>query len=308
MQPPESYTHIMAPSRGQSAISSLTRLLPKLYVCRQCRLRPLHSTAALASGHNRWSKIKHDKAKVDASKNRQRSIFAQEIALASKLYGPDPSLNTRLADLITKAKREGFAKTSIEAAVARGQGRSTSGATLESVTIEGILPGNVAVIVECETDNKLRTLADVRLVLKEAGGSVTPSAYLFQKKGRIVFEAKEGVGVEEALEPALEAGAVDVEEGEEGRIVVFTEPGDTRAVGEALNKTLGLQIAASEILWEANEDTSIGVPDGNMAEELNTFVDVLQERESSLQAVAMNVAQGQLEEEPWKELQSRLSN
>ncbi|KAK0268559.1 hypothetical protein LTR91_014902 [Friedmanniomyces endolithicus] len=278
----------MAPSRGLSTISPLTRLLPKTYTCRQCRLRPLHSTPALASGHNRWSKIKHDKAKVDASKNRQRSIFAQEIALASKLFGPDPSLNTRLADLITKAKREGFAKTSIEAAVARGQGRSTSGATLESVTIEGILPGNVAVIVECETDNKLRTLAD--------------------KKGRIVFEAREGVGVEEALEPALEAGAVDVEDDGDGRVVIFTEPGDTRAVGDALHKTLGLQIAASEILWEANEDTSIGVPDGNMAEELSTFVDVLQERETSLQAVAMNVAQGQLEEEPWKELQSRLSN
>ncbi|KAK0889125.1 hypothetical protein LTR02_015721 [Friedmanniomyces endolithicus] len=283
----------MAPSRGRSAISPLTQLLPKPNVCRQCRLRPLHSPAALASGHNRWSKIKHDKAKVDATKNRQRSIFSQELALASKLFGPDPSLNTRLADLITKAKREGFAKTSIEAAVARGQGRSTSGATLESVTIEGILPGNVAVIVECGTDNKLRTLADVRLVLKEAGGSVTPSAYLFQKKGRVVFEAKEGLGVEEALEPALEAGAVDVEDGGEG---------------EALNKTLGLQIAASEILWEANQDTSIGVPDGNMAEELSSFVDVLQEREASLQAVAMNVAQGQLEEEPWKELQSRLSN
>ncbi|KAK0936485.1 hypothetical protein LTR29_011963 [Friedmanniomyces endolithicus] len=278
----------MAPSRGLSTISPLTRLLPKTYTRRQCRLRPLHSTPAVASGHNRWSKIKHDKAKVDASKNRQRSIFAQEIALASKLFGPDPSLNTRLADLITKAKREGFAKTSIEAAVARGQGRSTSGATLESVTIEGILPGNVAVIVECETDNKLRTLAD--------------------KKGRIVFEAREGVGVEEALEPALEAGAVDVEDDGDGRVVIFTEPGDTRAVGDALHKTLGLQIAASEILWEANEDTSIGVPDGNMAEELSTFVDVLQERETSLQAVAMNVAQGQLEEEPWKELQSRLSN
>ncbi|KAK0251368.1 hypothetical protein LTS09_013478 [Friedmanniomyces endolithicus] len=278
----------MAPSRGLSTISPLTRLLPKTYTRRQCRLRPLHSTPAVASGHNRWSKIKHDKAKVDASKNRQRSIFAQEIALASKLFGPDPSLNTRLADLITKAKREGFAKTFIEAAVARGQGRSTSGATLESVTIEGILPGNVAVIVECETDNKLRTLAD--------------------KKGRIVFEAREGVGVEEALEPALEAGAVDVEDDGDGRVVIFTEPGDTRAVGDALHKTLGLQIAASEILWEANEDTSIGVPDGNMAEELSTFVDVLQERETSLQAVAMNVAQGQLEEEPWKELQSRLSN
>ncbi|TKA70889.1 hypothetical protein B0A55_08102 [Friedmanniomyces simplex] len=299
----------MAPSRGLSTISPLTRMLiPKTHICRQCHLRTLHSTATRPSGHNRWSKIKHDKAKTDATKNRQRSVFAQELALASKLFGPDPSLNTRLADLITKAKREGFAKASIEAAIARGQGRSTSGATLESVTIEGILPGNVAVIVECETDNKPRTLADVRLILKEAGGSATPSAYLFQKKGRIVFEAREGVGVEEALESAVEAGAVDVEDDEEGRVMVFTEPGNTKAVGEALAKQLDLQIAASEILWEANQDTSIGIQDGKAAQELCRFVDELHEREASLLGVAMNVAQGQLDEERWRELQSRLSN
>ncbi|KAK5703224.1 hypothetical protein LTR97_004173 [Elasticomyces elasticus] len=298
----------MAPSRGITTISSLAGLFPRTYTCRQCRLRALHTTTPLASGHNRWSKIKHDKAKVDATKNRQRSIFSQELALASKLFGPDPSLNTRLADLVTKAKREGFAKTSIESAIARGQGRSTSGATLESLTVEAILPGNVATIIECETDNKLRTLSDVRLIVKEAGGTVTPSAYLFEKKGRIIFEPREGVGLEEALESALDVGATDVEEGEDGRVVVSTAPGDTKSVGDALAKALKLQISTSEIMWEPNTDTTIAVQDEKTAEELSSFVDELQEREASLQAVAMNVAQGQLDDEPWKELQSRLSN
>ncbi|KAK3115506.1 hypothetical protein LTR53_005082 [Teratosphaeriaceae sp. CCFEE 6253] len=298
----------MAPSRGLFAISPLSPVQRPTYICQRCRLRCLSTSATLASGHNRWSKIKHDKGKADATKNKQRSIFSQEIALASKLSGPDPGLNTRLADLITKAKREGFPKAGIESAIARGQGRSTSGASLEPVTVEGILPGNVGVIVECETDNKLRTLADVRLMLKEAGGSATPSAYLFQKKGRVVLEGREGVKAEQVLEVALEAGATDVEDDEEGRIVVSTEPGETTTVGDALTKALGLQIAASEILWDPNEDTKIEVRDDKAAEELGSFVDELQERESSLQAVAMNVAQGGLNDESWRELQSRLSS
>ncbi|KAK3112004.1 hypothetical protein LTR53_012166 [Teratosphaeriaceae sp. CCFEE 6253] len=298
----------MAPSRGLFAISPLSPVQRPTHICQRCRLRCVSTSATLASGHNRWSKIKHDKGKADATKNKQRSIFSQEIALASKLSGPDPGLNTRLADLITKAKREGFPKAGIESAIARGQGRSTSGASLEPVTVEGILPGNVGVIVECETDNKLRTLADVRLMLKEAGGSATPSAYLFQKKGRVVLESRDGVEAEQVLEVALEAGATDVEDDEDGRIVVSTEPGETTTVGDALAKALGLQIAASEILWDPNEDTKIEVRDDKAAEELGGFVDELQERESSLQAVAMNVAQGSLNDESWRELQSRLSS
>ncbi|EMC96321.1 hypothetical protein BAUCODRAFT_470383 [Baudoinia panamericana UAMH 10762] len=308
----------MAPSRGFQRSSYLnynvryyiSQSYRTIEACPSClhQRRPFTTSPPTHSGHNRWSKIKHDKLKTDAAKNRARSIFAQEIATASKLFGPEPNSNARLADLITKAKREGFAKTSIEAAIARGQGRSTSGASLESVTVEGILRNNVGVIVECETDSKLRTLADVRLIMKENGGSATPCSYLFRKKGRIVFEAKEGVGVEEALDAALEAGAMDVEDDGEGRIVVSTEPEDTKSVGEAVANALSLQIATSEILWEPNEETKVGVPDEQSAQELSAFLDDLEEREASLQAVAMNVAQGSLEDAAWKDLQARLSS
>lgn len=269
--------------------------------------RALTTSATALSGHNRWSKIKHDKGKADAIKNRQRSVFSKEIALASKLFGPEPSLNPRLADLITKAKKEGFAKASIEAAIARGQGRSLTGTSLENVTVEGILPNNVAVIVECETDSKLRTLMDVRLVIKEAGGSATPSSYLFQKKGRIVYEKKDGIGAEDVLEPALEAGATDVDEDEEGRLVVITEPENTKAVGKAVAEALKIDIATSAIQWEPNGDTLVGLDSEDTALELSAFVDELQEKEASVQAVAMNVSQGSLPPETWKELQSRLS-
>lgn len=223
------------------------------------------------------------------------------------VFGPDPNANPRLADLITKAKRAGFAKASIEGAIARGQGKSTSGLALEAVTVEGILPGNVAVIIDCETDNRLRTLADVRLVLSKHGGSSTPSAYLFAKKGRITFEKKDGVGVDEVFEPALEAGALDVAEGDDGQVVVFTEPNETTAAGDQLSKALDLNISASEIIWDANEDTKTPLENDKSAEELIRFVEVLQDKESMVQGIYMNIAQGSVAEEPWAELQSRIT-
>lgn len=293
----------MAPSRGLQSIigSPITSA-----ICRQYLWRAFASNSYLQSGHNRWSKIKHDKEKKDAGKNKQRSIFAHEIATASKLFGGDPASNPRLHDLITKAKREGFAKASIEAAIARGQGRSLSGATLESVTVEGILPNNVAVIVDCETDSKLRTLAEVRLTIKEHGGSTTPTSYLFTRKGIITFERKEGIGLDEVLEPAVEAGATDVEQDDEGRVVVFTEPGETRAVGDAITAELDLQVATSGIVWDPNGHTMVEVSSSEAAEELSRFIDELQEREASVQCVAMNVSRGHLASDAWKPLQARI--
>lgn len=235
-------------------------------------------------------------------------MFAEEIATASKLFGPEPNANPKLADLITKAKREGFAKASIEAAIARGQGRSLDGAALESVTVEGIMPNNVGVIVECETDNKLRTLAGVRLVIKENGGAASPSSYLFEKKGRVVFEQKDGVGLDEVMEPALEAGATDVDELEDGTVVVSTAPNDTKAVGEAVSNALGISIKTSSIVWDPNEDTKMAVASEDAARDLAAFVDDMMDREATVQAISMNVAQGSLGEDTWKDLNARLGS
>jgi len=285
--------------------------------------RLLHCSSITFSGHSRWSKIKHDKGTNDAAKNKQRSIFSQEIATASKcnvrsnnqsiranhatVFGPDPNANPRLADLITKAKRAGFAKTSIESAIARGQGRSVSGASLEAVTVEGILPGNVGVVIDCETDNKARTISDVRLAIKDQGGSSTPASFLFAKKGRIIFEHKDGVGIDEVFEPALETGALDVTEDADGRVVIYTEPSDTKSASAKLSAALDLEIVGSEIIWDANEDTRVPLVDDKAAIDLAGFVEKLQEKESNVQGVYMNVAQGKVEENYWAELQSRLT-
>lgn len=163
-------------------------------------------------------------------------------------------------------------------------------------------------IIDCETDSRLRTLADVRMVLTKHGGSSTPAAYLFAKKGRITFEKKDGVGADEVFEPALESGALDVLEDDDGRVVVYTEPTETTAAGETLSQTLGLNISASEIIWDANEDTRIPLESDKSAKDLVRFIDVLQDKESMVQGIYMNVVRGSVAEEPWAELQSRIAS
>lgn len=286
-------------------------------------MRVLSTSASLQSGHSRWSTIKHDKAKNDSLKNKQRSVFAHEIANASKcplsteaaawyladsrpVFGPDPNSNPRLVTAIAQAKRGGFSKASIEAAIARGQGVSASGAKLEPVTVEAILPPQVAVVIDCQTDNKLRTLQEIRSLVKHYEGNVTPTSYLFEKKGRIIFRKREGVGADEVLEAALEAGALDVVEDAEGRVVVYTETNDTKATAETLASSLGLEVEESEIIWDPNHETKIGLEDAQAAETLSTFVERLQE-DSAVQGVYMNVARGSLDDAVWAELQSRVT-
>lgn len=271
--------------------------------CRRCRF--LSTSASLQSGHNKWSTIKHDKGKNDAAKNKQRSIFSHEISTASKIFGPDPNINPRLALAISTAKKAGVPKSLIESAIARGQGVSASGAALESVVVEAMLPPAVATVIDCQTDNKLRTLADIRLLIKEHEGSVTPTTYLFEKKGRIVFREKDGVGVEEVLEEVLEAGALDVIENSEGKVVVFTETNETKATAQALASSLGLEIDETDIIWDPTEDTKVELEEEEVAKRLGRFLEELQEI-SGVQGVYMNIAQGSIDDTLWSELQSRI--
>ncbi|KAF1844911.1 YebC-like protein [Cucurbitaria berberidis CBS 394.84] len=271
----------------------------------QEQLRCLSSTPNLQSGHSKWSSIKHDKAKNDAGKSKQRSLMTRDITNAVKLAGPNPDLNPRLALAIATAKKSAVPKTSIEAAVARGQGLSASGAALESLVLEAILPPSVATIIECQTDNKLRALAELRLLVKEAGGNVSPVGYMFEKKGRIIFRLKENMGVDEVLEPALEAGVLDVIEDEEGRVVLFTEPAQTSTTAEALAKELGMEIEESEIVYDPNEDTKVSLEDESAAKELNGFLDKLQEVQG-VTGVYTNWSKGSIGDELWEELRSKV--
>lgn len=215
-------------------------------------------------------------------------------------------MNPRLALAISNAKKNAVPKASIEAAIARGQGLSATGAALESVVLEAILPPSVATVIDVQTDNKLRTLADLRLLVKEAGGTVSPIGYMFEKKGRIILQKKDGMGADEVLEAALEAGVLDVIEDEEGRVVLYTEPAQTKTTAETLAKTLEMEIEESEIIWDPNEDTKVALDDETAAKELNDFLDELQEV-TGVQGVYMNWSKGAIPDDLWADMRSKVA-
>ncbi|KAK2803847.1 hypothetical protein FQN50_006854 [Emmonsiellopsis sp. PD_5] len=221
------------------------------------------------------------------AKSKERVLIARDLINASKLFGADPKENPRLALVLTKAKRSGMSKSTIEAAIARGQGISPSGAALESVTIEALLPSSVAAVIECMTDQKARTLQEVRFIIKDRGGTVTPTSYLFEKKGRIVFEKVEDLNVDDYLEQAIDAGALDVDADEQGRLRVFTEHTDTKAVGDKLSAATGLKIETSEIIWDPNKDTMVTLGSEEDASHLENIINAIRE-ESSVQDVYIN--------------------
>lgn len=158
-----------------------------------------------------------------------------------------------------------------------------------------------------ETDNRNRTLADVRNLVKAHGGNVTPTNYLFQKKGRVSFEIDErGLGVDEVLDEAIEAGAEDVEVAEDGSIVLWTGPSNTMAAAEALQRSHGLKIDSSDILWDANEDTKVSVDSEGVVKALLEFIDALKDY-PNVQGVYANVAKGpNITEDVWEELADKL--
>ena len=185
---------------------------------------------------------------------KQRTGLVQEIQSASKQYGADPQFNPRLATIINSAKKQGLPKALIEGAIARGQGRSATGAALESLTIEAMLPPSVAVIMECQTDSKARTLNDIRALIKDFGGTATSTSHMFDRKGKIVLEGHKSMSEEEIFDQAIEAGAIDVQMEEDGKVVVFAESSQTTAVADALAAFSRIEVVSSDIIWDPKED------------------------------------------------------
>ncbi|OQE34777.1 hypothetical protein PENCOP_c015G01004 [Penicillium coprophilum] len=266
----------------------LSRLLrqPRLdSVYHECR--HFSTSSAIFSGHNKWSTIKHDKARNDKAKSKERQIVAKEIANATQMWGPDTKYNPRLALALSNAKRASIPKIIIEAAIARGQGLSVSGQALEPVTIEAMLPGSVAAVVECQTDQKARVLQDVRYMIKDNGGIVTPTTFLFERKGRVVMEKKDGANVDDYLDQAIEAGAADITTDDKGRLVVLTDPSETKTVGEAFSKLSSLSIEELEIFWDPNRDSMVEVKDEEQVKDLEDLLSALRE-EPSVQDIYLN--------------------
>ncbi|KAJ5248894.1 hypothetical protein N7468_000345 [Penicillium chermesinum] len=206
------------------------------YVCNACRL--FSSSPISSSGHSKWSTIKHDKARNDRAKSKERQMVSKEISNATQLWGADPKFNPRLTLALSNAKRASIPKIVIESAIARGQGLSVTGQALEAVTIEAMFPGSVAVVVEC----------------------------------RVTMEYREGVNADQYLDEAIEAGAIDIVMDKKNRLTLFTDPADTKRVGETFSKLSGLAIEEREIFWDPNKDTLVEVQD---EEHVKTLEDVL---------------------------------
>lgn len=200
---------------------------------------------------------------------KQRSTLSHELQLASKQYGADPQMNPRLAAVISAAKKQGMPKALIENAIARGQGHSATGSALESFTIEAMIPPSVAIIVECLTDSKARTLNEMKLAIKEAGGTVTPTSHVFDRKGKIVFQVHKGIGEEEIFDRAVEAGAIDVQTEDDGKIIVYAESTQTKAVADALATSSGMKLESLDIVWDPKEDMMVDV---GSPEKLDSFL------------------------------------
>ncbi|MEM1085576.1 MAG: YebC/PmpR family DNA-binding transcriptional regulator [Verrucomicrobiota bacterium] len=188
------------------------------------------------AGHNKWSKVKHIKARVDAVKGKVFSKCAHEIAIAARDGGGDPGMNHRLRAAIDNAKAVSMPKDNIERAIKKGTGE-LGGEAIQEVTYEGYGAEGVAFIIEAATDNLNRTAADIRSIFTKNGGSVaTPGSvsYQFDRKGEIRIPA-DGVGEEAIMEAAIMAGADDVSSDEDEH-VVLTEPTSLAAVASHLRE------------------------------------------------------------------------
>lgn len=176
------------------------------------------------SGHSKWSTIKHKKGATDAKRGRIFTRLIKEITVAARMGGGDPDGNPRLRAAITSAKTENMPKDNIARAIKKGTGE-IEGAVYDEILYEGYGPGGVAVLVECMTDNRNRTVADVRHFFAKNNGNLGASGcvgWMFDKKGLLQVE-KEGVTEEELMDLAIEAGAEDVVE-EDDEFQVITSP------------------------------------------------------------------------------------
>ncbi len=228
------------------------------------------------SGHSKWSTIKRKKGAQDAKRGRIFGKLTKEITVAARLGGGDLSGNPRLRAAIAAAKAENLPKDNIVKAIRKGTGEG-GGAALEEVILEGYGPVGVALMVESLTDNKNRTISDVRYLLTKYGGNLGEPgcvAWMFDKKGVIVFD-REGVKEDELLEAALECGAEDLNS-DESQFEVLTDPAGLLKVKEAL-EARGFKPALAEL--QLHPKTTVRIAEEKPAQQVLKLVEMLEDHD-----------------------------
>ena len=225
------------------------------------------------AGHSKWANIKHRKAAQDAKRGKVFTRHIREITVAAREGGGDVDSNPRLRLAIDKALAANMTKDTIDRAIKRGTG-DLDGVSYEEITYEGYAPSGIAVLVECTTDNKNRTVAEVRHAFSKHGGNMGTSgsvAYLFNKIGEIILP--EGTDEEAIMDVALEAGAEDIVTHDNGLVEITCPPDAYIALNEAL-KQAGYTPESSEIIQKASLDVPVSEDD---AQKVLKLVDVLEE-------------------------------
>jgi len=228
------------------------------------------------SGHSKWANIKRRKGAVDAQKGRVFTRLIKEIIMAARLGGGDIDGNPRLRSAVAAAKAENMPKDNISRAIKKGTGE-IAGEVYEEILYEGYGPGGVAVLVQCTTDNRNRTVADVRHFFAKNNGNLGESgcvAWMFEKRGQIQLE-KKGVTEESLMDLAIEAGADDVAEEDES-FQVLTAPDSFDAVREALEQA-GLTIVEAAVAMIPKN--TIEVTEENVARSLMKLMDSLEDHD-----------------------------
>jgi len=224
------------------------------------------------AGHSKWANIQHRKGRQDAKRGKIFTKLIKEITVAARMGGGDPNFNPRLRLAIEKAKAESMPKDNIENATKRGTGE-LEGVNYEEIRYEGYGPGGAAVIVDCLTDNRVRTVADVRHAFSKCGGNLgTDGSVVFQFKhcGQIILAP--GADEDRVMEVALEAGAEDVVSNEDGSIEVITAPNnDLATVKEALDAA-GFTTVMAEVAMKALNETEVA---GDDAAKFQKMLDML---------------------------------
>jgi YebC/PmpR family DNA-binding regulatory protein len=227
------------------------------------------------AGHSKWANIQHRKGRQDAKRGKIFSRYAKEITVAAKMGGGDLNFNPRLRLAVDKAKAENMPNDNIDRAIKKGTGE-LEGVNYEEVRYEGYGPGGAPVIVDCLTDNKTRTVADVRHAFSKCGGNMgTDGCVSFQFKhcGQIILEP--GASEDQVMEIALEAGAEDVIVNDDGSIEVITAPtGDLATVKEAL-EAAGLKPVVAEVTMKAMNENEVGGDDAVKYQKMLDMLDDL---------------------------------
>lgn len=225
------------------------------------------------AGHSKWANIQHRKNAQDAKRGKLFTKLIREITVAARLGDPDPASNPRLRLAVDKALGANMGKDTIERAIKRGSG-AQDGDNFEEVRYEGYGPGGTAVMVDCVTDNRNRTVAEVRHAFTKCGGNLGTSgsvAYLFNKTG--VLGYPDGSDEDAIMDAALESGAIDVVSNDDGSLDVLTEPDDFVMVEEAM-VAAGYEPEQAEVTMRATTGSAL---DSDDAGKMVRMLDMLEE-------------------------------